>query len=119
MLTHYCPFSCGIYYNSVGNTFGEEGIELLRESLEAKGLVDFLGSLSDDEGLESEEEEEEEEEEGEGESEGAGEEGDLSREEEPLPAPKTDNGSPSIEQTTTVRQNSERKPQCNYSSQNG
>ena len=48
-----------------GNAFGEEGIELLRESLEAKGLIDILGTLSDDEGGESEEEEEEE-----GESEG-------------------------------------------------
>ncbi len=34
------------------------------ESLEAKGQIDALGSLSDDEGTESEEEEEEEEEEG-------------------------------------------------------
>ena len=47
-----------------GNAFGEDGIELLRESLEAKGLIDHLGSLSDDEELDSEEEEEEEEEEG-------------------------------------------------------
>ena len=44
-----------------GNAFGEDGIELLRESLEAKGLIDHLGSLSDDEELDTEEEEEEEE----------------------------------------------------------
>ena len=81
----------------------------MRESLEAKGLVDLLGSLSDDEGVESEEEEEEqEEEEEEGESEGGkdsvvgGGEGDLSREEEPLPVPKTDAVLSKIEQNTTV-----------------
>ena len=34
----------------------------MRESLEAKGLLDYLGSLSDDEGVESEEEDGEEEE---------------------------------------------------------
>ena len=101
---------------SVGNAFGEEGIELLRESLEAKGLVDLLGSLSDDEGGESEEEEDEEQEEEEeeegaeeehGESEGGKdsvvgrEESDL-RSEEPLPIPKTDTVSPKIEQNMTV-----------------
>ena len=77
----------------VGNIFGEDGIELLRESLEAKGLIDALGSLSDDEGLESDEEEEEEEGEG-GES---GGEGDQSREKELLeesPIPKTDDRTP-------------------------
>lgn len=42
-----------------GNGFGEEGIELLRGSLEAKGHLDALGSLSADEGDEEEEEEEE------------------------------------------------------------
>ena len=80
----------------------------MRESLEAKGLVDLLGSLSDDEGGESEEEEEEEgTEEEQEESEGGkdsvvgGEESDLSRE-EPLPVPKTDTISPKIEQNTTV-----------------
>ena len=46
---------------SSGNCVGEEGIERLRESLEAKGKLDTLGSLSDDEGAGSEEEEEEEE----------------------------------------------------------
>ena len=46
----------------LGNDFGEEGIDLLRESLEAKGCLDVLGSLSDDEGIEGEGEEEEEEE---------------------------------------------------------
>lgn len=97
---------------STGNAFGEEGIELLRESLEAKGLVDLLGSLSDDEGGESEEEEEEgeeeagveeeqEEHEGGKDSVEGGEESDLSRE-EPLPVPKTDIISPKIEQNTMV-----------------
>ena len=76
----------------VGNIFGEDGIELLRESLEAKGLIDALGSLSDDEGLESDEEEEEEGEGGE-----SGGEADQSREEELLeesPIPKTDDRTP-------------------------
>lgn len=41
---------------STGNCFGEEGIELLRGSLEAKGLADALASLSDDEGLEDDDE---------------------------------------------------------------
>ena len=85
----------------IGNIFGEDGIELLRESLEAKGLIDALGSLSDDEGLESDEEEEEEEE-GEGEGEGgeSGGEADQSREEKLLeeeeesPVPKTDDRAP-------------------------
>ena len=45
--------------SSSGNCLGEDGIELLREVLEAKGCIDALGSLSDDEGLESDEEEEE------------------------------------------------------------
>lgn len=45
-----------------GNAFGEDGIELLRGSLEAKGHLDALGTLSDDEGLEEDDEEEEEEE---------------------------------------------------------
>lgn len=36
-----------------GNCFGEEGIELLRGSLEAKGHMEVLGSLSDDEGLDN------------------------------------------------------------------
>ena len=63
----------------IGNAFGEDGIELLRESLEAKGLADALGSLSDDEGLESEEEEEGEGEESEQDS--RGEDADESREE--------------------------------------
>ena len=108
-----------MFFSYIGNVFGEEGIELLRESLEAKGLVDLLGSLSDDEGGESEEEEEEEEEEegaeeeqeeseggkdsvlGEEESVVGGEESDLSRE-EPLPVSKTDAVSSKIEQNTTV-----------------
>ena len=61
---------------SSGNCLGEDGIELLRQLLEAKGCIDALGSLSDDELLESEEEGEgggesgEEEEEGEEETEG-------------------------------------------------
>ena len=90
----------------VGNIFGEDGIELLRESLEAKGLIDALGSLSDDEGLESEEEEEEEEEEGEGEGGESGGEADQSREEELLeesPVPKTDDRTP--QQKTVSRPN--------------
>ena len=87
----------------VGNIFGEDGIELLRESLEAKGLIDALGSLSDDEGLESEEEEEEE---GEGEGGKSGGEADQSREEELLeefPVPKTDDRTP--QQKTVSRPN--------------
>jgi len=44
----------------VGNCLGEYGIELLMESLEAKGRLDALGSLSEDEGAESEDEEGEE-----------------------------------------------------------
>ena len=54
-----------------GNCLGEAGVEALRESLEAKGMLEYLGSLSDDEGTDSEgegedqEEEEEEREEGE------------------------------------------------------
>ena len=87
----------------VGNIFGEDGIELLRESLEAKGLIDALGSLSDDEGVESDEEGEEEEEEGEGGESGG--EPDQSREQEPLemesPIPKTDDRPP--QQTTVSR----------------
>jgi hypothetical protein len=47
--------------DATGNAFGEDGIELLRGSLEAKGQLEVLGSLSDDEGLEEEEDEEEEE----------------------------------------------------------
>lgn len=43
-----------------GNCLGEYGIELLMESLEAKGRLDALGSLSEDEGAESEDEEGEE-----------------------------------------------------------
>jgi hypothetical protein len=82
----------------IGNIFGEDGIELLRESLEAKGIIDALGSLSDDEGLESDEEEEEEEE-GEGEGGESGGEADQSREEKMLeeeesPVPKTDDRVP-------------------------
>ena len=75
--------------------FGEDGVELLRESLEAKGLVDALGSLSDDEGVSDEgvsDGEEEEEEEGEGGQDSEGE-ADQSREEklsEESPIPKTD-----------------------------
>ena len=53
---------------NIGNCFGEDGIELLRGSLAAKGHEDVLGSLSDDEGLEDEDEEEEEEEEERGDS---------------------------------------------------
>jgi len=34
----------------IGNCIGETNIELLRQSLEAKGHRDVLGSLSDDEG---------------------------------------------------------------------
>ena len=36
-----------------GNMFGEDGIETIRELLEVKGRLDALGSLSDDEGVES------------------------------------------------------------------
>ncbi len=80
----------------IGNIFGEDGIELLRESLEAKGIIDALGSLSDDEGLESDEEEEEEEE---GEGGESGGEADQSKEENMLeeeesPVPKTDDRVP-------------------------
>ncbi len=46
-----------------GNCFGEEGIELLRGSLEAKGHIEALGSLSDDEEVEHDGEDEEEREE--------------------------------------------------------
>ena len=65
--------------------------------MEAKGLIDALGSLSDDEGLESDDEEEEEEEEGEGGESGG--EADQSREEKLLeeeesPVPKTDDRVP-------------------------
>ena len=45
---------CVLY---LGNCFGTGGIELLRESLEAKGCLEALGSLSDDEGSDEEEEE--------------------------------------------------------------
>jgi len=38
------------FTNSIGNFIGEVDIELLRQSLEAKGHADVLGSLSDDEG---------------------------------------------------------------------
>ena len=93
----------------LGNTFGEDGIELLRESLEAKGLIDALGSFSDDEGVsDGEEEEEEEEEEGEGEGEGGQDskgEADQNREEElseESPIPKTDDRAP--QQKTVSRQ---------------
>lgn len=37
----------------IGNIFGEDGIETIRELLEVKGHLDALGSLSDDEGVES------------------------------------------------------------------
>lgn len=39
-----------------GNCFGETGVELVRESLEAKGHAEVLGSLSDDEGSGTDEE---------------------------------------------------------------
>ena len=79
----------------IGNALGEDGIELLRESLDAKGLADALGSLSDDEGVESDEEDEGEVEGGEsGEEDVSGEgEADQSREEElseESPVPKND-----------------------------
>lgn len=51
------------FYNS-GNNFGE-AIDMLKESLEAKNLLEALGSFSDDEGLLSAEDSEED-----GESEG-------------------------------------------------
>ena len=82
-----------------GNAFGEEGVELLRESLEAKGLLDMLGSLSDDEGLESDGEE------GEGESDGGDdslareEESEVSREE----GSKIEEEAHQSEQSETVR----------------
>lgn len=64
----------------------------MRESLEAKGLIDALGSLSDDEGVENDSEEEGED----GES-GTGE-ADQSRDKELLeeesPIPKTDDRAP-------------------------
>ena len=44
---------------TIGNNFGRDGIELLKESLEAKELLDALQSLSDDEGLTEDEDEEE------------------------------------------------------------
>ena len=85
---------CNYLLTLVGNAFGEDGIELLRESLEAKGLVDALGSLSDDEGVESDEE-------GEGEGGESGEDvsggdADQSKEElsEESPIPKTDDRAP-------------------------
>ena len=66
----------------------------MRESLEAKGLIDALGSLSDDEGVENDSEEEEEGEDGES---GTGE-ADQSRDKELLeeesPIPKTDDRAP-------------------------
>ena len=48
---------------NAGNIFGEDGIELLRGAMAAKGHEDVLGSMSDDELLAEEDEEEEEEEE--------------------------------------------------------
>ena len=68
----------------------------MRELLEAKGLIDALGSLSDDEGVENDSEEEEEGEGEDGES-GTGE-ADQSRDKELLeeesPIPKTDDRAP-------------------------
>ena len=44
----------------IGNSFGEDGISLIKASLEAKGLIDALESLSEDEGLEDEDSDREE-----------------------------------------------------------
>ena len=96
MFTHFTQYPIPVL---AGNVFGKDGIELLKESLDAKGLVDALGSLSDDEGGDSDEEEGDEEEGGSGEdSTGEGNlsrEGDLSREEPPQKVPpEGDDGSP-------------------------
>ena len=58
-----------------GNCLGEAGVEALRESLEAKGMLEYLGSLSDDEGTDGEGEGEDQEEEEEEREEGEREEG--------------------------------------------
>ena len=63
MVLQLCEYGVCISNSGTGNSFGENGIELLRGSLEAKGLTDALGTLSDDEGSEDEEEGEEGEEE--------------------------------------------------------
>ena len=46
----------------LGNMFGETGIEIIKETMESKGQLDILGSLSDDEGEEDEDENENEDE---------------------------------------------------------
>lgn len=46
--------------NLNGNMFGETGIEIIKETMESKGQLDILGSLSDDEGEEDENEDEDE-----------------------------------------------------------
>ena len=46
----------------LGNMFGETGIEIIKETMESKGQLDILGSLSDDEGEEDEDENEDEDE---------------------------------------------------------
>ena len=46
----------------LGNMFGETGIEIIKETMESKGQLDILGSLSDDEGEEDENEDENEDE---------------------------------------------------------
>ena len=62
------PHALFNYYINVlllflGNMFGEAGIEIIKETMESKGQLDILGSLSDDEG-EGEEEDDEDEDEG-------------------------------------------------------
>lgn len=65
LLVVTCSHSSGVKLSTqhTGNIFGAGGIELLRGSLEAKGHIDALGTLSDDEGSEDEDGEKEEEEE--------------------------------------------------------
>lgn len=46
------PLTEAVCIVPLGNDFGADGIETLKSSLEAKGLLEALGSLSDDEGLE-------------------------------------------------------------------
>lgn len=65
--------------HSPGNQFGEEGIKTITQLMEGIGLVEVVGSFSDDEG----DEDEEEEEEGEAES-GEDQEGDVSAEDKKL-----------------------------------
>lgn len=59
----YQLLSLCVPVSHLGNLFGEEGVEQVREMMEANGHLEILGSLSDDEGDEEEEQEKEEEEE--------------------------------------------------------